>query len=1172
MADTLTKQQLQAVEYRGGELLISAAAGSGKTKVLVERLIRYLTDANGSANIDEFLMITYTKAAASELRGKIASALTQILAEQPENRHLQRQMQRLYMTKISTVHGFCAELLREYAYRLDLPADFRVADEQECSALRARVMEQVLDEAYRSIANDTPFQFLVNTQGLGRKDDSLADIIFQVYDSALCHLDPKRWLAQCLQNAEVGAFADAAQTIWGAYLMDDLFACLDRQIGAMRRCVQIASSTDGWDKPARVLSVTLADLERLRACENWDAIVANRSIDYGRLVFPKKSGDAQDAVRIKAVRTACKNELAKKLAAFADTSAVVLEDLGSTAVATRAIISLTGKFSEAFSRQKARRRILDFGDLEQKTLDLLLGKSRTSRTLAADEIGARFREIMVDEYQDSNAVQDAIFSALTAKRRNLFMVGDVKQSIYQFRLADPDIFLGKYNAYSLVDDKAQTEGKKVLLSSNFRSGAAILSAANDVFSRCMSQSVGGLAYTEAESLREGVPHMPLGEPEVELYAVAVRDDTYAEEAALIARRISQLLDGTHMVRCADGLRPIHAEDIVILLRSPGSVGQEYCAALQQYGIPCNMGADKDLLSTAEVSALRSLLQVVSNPRQDIPLIAALTSPVFAFTSDELAAIRANCRGGCFYEALCADTSPKCTAFCSVLAQLRMEAKLCSPADLIRRIFATTHIDGIFSAMEDGERRVKNLQSFYRLAVRSQSGVRMDLEQFLQRLESAEQSGSLPVDAQGEANAVTIMSIHKSKGLEFPVVFLAGLSRRFNRESAYGQVLCDKVLGLGLSCVDEQNRVRYSAISKRAIALKLIRDGLSEEMRVLYVAMTRARDRLIMTYASDTLESDMTDLCARMDFGDDTLVTGSVSCAGEWVLMEALHRTEADALRNLSECSAASRVSTFPWHVGVYEAPETGSRMQPRHANTRQLDAQTVQTLQDALSFTYPYIAATQTPSKLTATQIKGRQKDREAAENAASGEQHKRTWRKAAFSAAKERGKDYGSAMHAALQYLRFENCTDEKAVADELARLVEQRYLTPEQGELVNCKKLSRFFASELGARIRAGENVLREFKFSILEDASKFQPGLQGERVLLQGVVDCALIEPDGITVVDFKTDHVTDETLPDVAARYSAQVNTYADALARIYGKAIKGSFLYFFALDRFAQVTK
>ena len=429
MAEELTREQRQAVENRGGKLLVSSAAGSGKTKVLVDRLLSYVLDPSDPANIDDFLIITYTKAAASELRGKIAAKLQEKITDNPDNRHLQHQMQRLYLAKISTVHAFCTDLLREHVYQLDIAADFRVADEDECVQMQLKVIERLLEDRYAAAENDQNFCAFIDSQGFGRDDRDVPDILLKVYNSARCHLDPEGWLDWCNTICNVDIGEDASRTVWGKYLMDDLHQYLDLQIDAMQRCLSAATAASNFEKPSAVLSATIDQLSILRSCRTWDDICANLNIDYGRLTFPKSCTDETLIEQIKAVRNACKLGLTAKLRRFSNSSLQILSDTVQSAAATHGLVSLVKDFMDRYEKMKSSHRVLDFGDLEHRTLDLLRGKSRTALTVVASEVEKRFREVMVDEYQDTNAVQDAIFEALTFKRNNCFMVGDVKQSI-----------------------------------------------------------------------------------------------------------------------------------------------------------------------------------------------------------------------------------------------------------------------------------------------------------------------------------------------------------------------------------------------------------------------------------------------------------------------------------------------------------------------------------------------------------------------------------------------------------------------------------------------------------------------------------------------------------------------------------------------------------------------
>jgi ATP-dependent helicase/nuclease subunit A len=493
------------------------------------------------------------------------------------------------------------------------------------------------------------------------------------------------------------------------------------------------------------------------------------------------------------------------------------------------------------------------------------------------------------------------------------------------------------------------------------------------------------------------------------------------------------------------------------------------------------------------------------------------------------------------------------------------------AQLISKIYEITHLDRIYEAMDGGSVRQANLQIFYQMAASFEGRGHRDLAQFLEHLSVMEDAG-LAVSAQeNTSDCVTLMSIHKSKGLEFPVVFLCGLSREFNRESLRAQVLCDQSLGLGLSAADPKNRVRYPTIAKRAIAARISADSISEELRVLYVAMTRPKDRLIMVYSAKTLEDDLKDIALRMNLSPKELLTGSVVCPGEWVLQTAINRTEAGSLHTYSDARPDQTVlSQHPWKITIQTGCPAVASETSIQEEVHTIPAHMIQHLQDALAFRYGHISATQTLAKMTATQIKGRMKDQEAAENAVSEPNYSKIRREVSFDGDVSSATLKGTAVHTVLQYIHFDACGDVSSIQSELQRMIQRDLITPEQAMLVDCEKIARFFASDFGKRLIQGKHILREFKFSILEDGTFVDDLLSGEQILLQGVVDCALVEDDGIVLLDFKTDQVSGDLLQSRVAQYRPQVETYARALARIYELPIKEKYLYFFHLDQFIRL--
>ena len=1173
MAEKLTVQQEAVVKNRGGKLLVSAAAGSGKTKVLVDRLLMYLTDPVKPANLDDFLIITFTKAAASELRGKIAEKLSERIAQDPQNAHLQQQMQRLYLAKISTVHSFCSDILKEFAYKLDINGDFRIAEPDECRRFQDKVLEQVLEQAYSQLHTDQDLQAFMQTQGLARNDALLPGIICQVYESARCHVDPMGWLDWCLDSVCTEDILDASETVWGKYLIADFHRSLAMQIRAMEKALAIAQNTESFEKVVGVLSDDLAQLKDLDRCTTWEEIAKFPAINYQRLIFPRKTPYVSQSETIKFVRNECKGAVSKALELFADDSETVLADLQTAAAASRGLIQLVKAFALEYDRKKRSRHVMDYSDLEHGMLELLLGKHRSGPTAVAKELGRRFREIMVDEYQDTNEVQDTIFSVLSKERNNCFMVGDVKQSIYQFRLADPTIFLEKYNTYSYAEQAGESEPRKIILSKNFRSSDSVIGAVNDVFTRCMSQNVGGLDYGADEMLYAGIEDRPKQhEPEIELYCLQTSAQTYVQEAALVADRIAELLDGTHTVRDKEGFRPITPEDIVILLRSPKSNGGFFIRALQEKGIRCVMEKSADILQTEEVGTLLALLQTIHNPLQDIPLAAVLCSRVFGFTSDDLARLRAPYKKTELYTALRQCQTEKAREFLGLLDDLRQKSRTLTVWELVEYTLAQTGFDSIYGAMADGVQRTANLQAFCAHVSGYCTAGNKDLNSFIEHISNMGDNGLLLESDAKPSGCVSIISIHKSKGLEYPVVVLGCLSREFNDEDAQKPVLCHKELGLGLNCVDTANRVRYPTLAKKAILKRILSDAVSEEMRILYVAMTRAKDRLIMTHAYKFLPGQISKMAAAMDIYEPEYITATANCPGKWVLYTAMHRTEAGELFAMGDKPSATEVSTDPWLIRAIQAaePNASESATQLQEGVEAVDREVMEKMRKHLSFRYPYASATQIPSKQTATQLKGRQKDQEAAENTHSKLTLRNSFRVPSFVQTQTDGVFYGNAIHSAMQHIEFVKCLTLDDVNGEISRLVEEGYITREQGNAVNCSHILRFFQSELGQKIIYAKTVYREFKFSILDDAGVYYTDAGEEKILLQGVVDCILVEDDGIVVLDFKSDALTSASVSDTARKYTMQVTAYARAIAKIFQQKVKRACLYFFRCDEFVDL--
>ncbi len=1160
-----TPAQQQAIQDRDGAVLVSAAAGSGKTKVLVERLLSRVCDAQDPCDIDRFLIITFTKKAAAELRGRIAGALSERLAQEPENRHLQRQLQRVYLAQISTVHAFCGELVREFAYALDVPADFRLAEGGEANMLWQRALQQLLEEKYRTMGDDPAFKALVDSLGAGRDDRRIPALLERVYDGAQCHLYPDQWLTQCLHMLDMGQYSQAEQTPWGAYLCQRLRQTLSDSIAAMKNAVaRMACCPDLAEKYGPVFRENIRCMEALQAEKTWDGIYARRDISFGRLNPVRKCTDPELKELVCGVRKQCAEEIKKQLESIYAPSTEVLADLAQTAQPLQGLFLLAQDMTRQYGQMKLRQHVLEFSDLEHLSVKLLVD-SKGEPTAVARELSQRFVEIMVDEYQDTNEVQDALFTALSRKGQNRFMVGDVKQSIYRFRLADPTIFLEKYMAYPVAGEAKPGQPRKILLSHNFRSGKEILEAANAVFGQCMSVRVGGLDYTSQEALAEGTSHEALPDIPVELHCIALEgeEEKDAAEAEFVARRIGQLLEEKTLVREKDRLRPIEPQDIAILLRSVKPVAQQYIQALCRRGIPCHCDAGGSILDTEEVETLLSLLQVLDNGHQDIPLTGALLSPLFGLPAQALAKARGEHPQGDLYDALWASKDPQIAQMVALLNDLRQAAAQLPLHRLLEEIHARTGLEQIYSAMPGGETRLANLRQFAAEAAAYADGGRRSLHQFLTYIDGIKEQG-LPAAESGSGRAVTILSIHKAKGLEFPVVILAGLSRRFNQEDIRSSVLLHPELGVGCNAYDSDYRCYYPTIAKKAIGAKQQEENLSEELRVLYVAMTRPKDRLIMTYCSKRLAPTVRNLARNLTMLPKQAVAARADCPGYWVLATALGRTEAGALFDLGAKPENTEVSACPWRICLHQAKDGFTQESPPAAEPETAAAPPLD-WEDYLSCVTDHPLGEAVPTKVTATQLKGRSLDEEL-EQPPSPPSAIRLVRPSLLQEDRPLSPaEKGTAMHLAMQYIDFAQTGDLLQISAQLERLVRQEFITAKQAAAIDPVKLLRVFQGPVGQQIRQAEKVVREFKFSLLTDAEVFFPQAAGEKIMLQGVTDCCLFYPQGLTVIDFKTDWVRPGEEMAAAENYRGQLGAYGIALSRIFGRPVKKKLLYFFHTD-------
>lgn len=1203
MGMTWTEEQERIITHREGNLLVSAAAGSGKTAVLVAHVISRVTDRKNPVSLSELLIMTFTEAAAAEMRSRIQAALEERLRQEPENVLLIRELGRIQNADISTIDAFCKRLITEnYALLKGLDPGFRIGDEGELKLLKSDIIEELLEEHY--LKGEECFLRFMDQFTRGKSDEGVEELILRLYDYA----SATPWQEEYLRDLESGGEEEAE-----ALLLASLLPLLEDDALELERALMLCAEEGGPEEYLPMLTEDLEELRRVLSAETLDSLRRGLSeLPFSRL----KLSRAKKREAVKELREAVKKhvqELLKRLILpepekRAEVAAGIRESIG-------VLRSLTEEFLHRFREEKDRRKMLDFSDLEHFALELLYIRTEEGRRVPsplADDYARNLKEILVDEYQDSNEVQEWLLSALSAERfgrPDVFQVGDVKQSIYSFRQARPELFLSKYREESYP---------KIELAKNFRSRAGVLDAVNQVFSRVMREAVGGIDYNERVSLHLGrgeEPASPDGE-DMEASAKKVSDDQTelllcdygtlslpdgeevelgrAEaEARMIAHRIRGLREEGYSYR-----------DIVILLRSLGDSADRMVEVLGNEGIPAYSVSREGYFSAVEVETVLAFLSIIDNPRQSIPLAAVMHSPIFGFTDAELAEISAAygtlerrfpgedaLRNGNTPEQadgteqggeepaveegealLSPALSEKLSHFRRTLRHFRALSRYRSIHELLYCIYEETGYYEYASAMPAGRKRRANLDQLVDSALRFEQTSYRGLFDFIRYIEKLKKYNA----DQGEASVyseqddlVRIISMHKSKGLQFPVVFLAGMGRSFHTRDLNGKLLIDAELGVAADYIDPAEKLRYPSVRRLVIRDRLLRQQLGEELRILYVGMTRAEEKLILAAGLPDAEKRLSRLRDRTEPLTASRIL-SASSMLDWILM-------AEGDRLLSDTgSAPIRLCCFP-------AGELFDRV--REKLTAELDLEEAflrklhererrsedgdpeyEKMAERLSFHYAHEAATRLFPKHTVSEIKkesgaflprgqilpGRAIRLEVEEESL-GERMPlpEAYQKEAS------GAEIGDAYHHALAAYDFERGMEQ------LGELLPAAELA-----LIQEDKLREFLLSPLGQRMReaAGSGRLfREQSFMKEVPYSYLFPGSGiTEKVLLQGVIDAFILEEDGILLLDYKTDRVrTERTLRE---RYAIQLRLYADALTALTGREVKSRLIYSFALGR------
>ncbi|QAT49779.1 helicase-exonuclease AddAB subunit AddA [Caproiciproducens sp. NJN-50] len=1178
MSRNWTQSQKNAIHARGGALLVSAAAGSGKTAVLVQRVIERITDPVSPVDADRMLVVTFTKAAAAEMNGRIAAEIASMLENDPGNVRLQRQQILLSRAKIGTIDSFCSDLVRENFFKLGIAPDFRILDNGEMAVLRSQTVSDTLDEFYAEA--DPSFFNFVEEFSSGRDDGRIAETVNRLYDFVRSHPFPGRWLSQ--KSALYDSAVPAEQTVWGRTILSFAEEAVEYGVSVTQSSLaRISGDEELLTAYSDAFRSDLADLTSLGeavASGDWE-LCARRCADFSFPKFRPVRGRSEDPLK-NSVADARKEikAMAGRLSSFFSCSREEwAEEMSRLAPCVRMLFRVTERFGALLAQRKTERRAADFSDLEHWALKLLVRDAGNGfeRTPDALELSERYEEIMVDEYQDTNEAQDMIFRAISRGETNLFLVGDVKQSIYRFRQAMPQIFLRRRAVLPDYDPVHPAFPSCVVLDRNFRSRSGVTGAVNFVFRQLMSKKAGELDYTKSEELVPGADYPPEAEPSVDLEIIDLSGTEFKKDSDLIRTECLRIADliysmtsGSDSVTDHGRQRPAVYRDFCILLRSANQYAPEYAKELSALGIPAWADTAGGFFAAGEIRTALSLLQAIDNPMQDIPLLAVMMSPIYGFTPDEVSEIRLHTRAGRLYPAVAAaarDGDGKAAGFLGEIKRFRTLAATMPSDRLIRSAYARTGLSNLVQAMPNGELRLANLRLLLSYARKYESSGYNGLSgflRFLERMQRRRADLSAASTISESANVVRVMSVHHSKGLEFPICILAGCSRGFHKERS--DVLLHPELGPGIRLRDPATGARRSTMVREAVALEQERDEMSEELRVLYVAMTRAKEKLILVTTLDDARKTLRSLASRLTGGEriPPYVVRGASSISDWLLLCALRHPEAGILRDMAGVSGTIAVPDEGHWSFFVTRPKEGGPAEETELEIRrpaEPDAVLLARLESDLNFAYSYSGISGMCAKVAASELAA---GKFSARYAASS-------RPAFLGEGGLTPAERGTALHAYLQFADYRGASADPE--RELSRLVEEGFLTSWQAQAVDLGAVGAFFRSGLAKRILASSRMEREFRFSVEIPAGEIRPGLTGgpaeEAVILQGAVDCVFEEPDGLVIVDYKTDRTRDPS--ELWMRYREQLEWYRRALEICTEKEVKQCLLYSFALG--AEIT-
>lgn len=1240
-----TNEQLQAIETRNCNLLVAAAAGSGKTAVLVERIIRIITNEETPVDIDKLLVVTFTSAAASEMRERIAAAISKELEKKPNSKNLQRQLTLLGRANITTMHSFCLDVIKNYFYTIDLDPSFRISDETEASLMKNEIIEELFEEYYEE--ENENFKELIEAYSGSKDDEKLKEMILSLYRFSMSGPWPEKWLIEKAEAFNISTLEELDSSEWVSVLRESLKVELSGFLNMYRKAIDIINDTDGLEP---YLDAFNSDYNYLimayesLGCGLNDIYTALNSISFIKLKTVKKNQvsdeDAQNSV--KSIRDSVKKKIKLLIeSTFEFTPQEALDGIINVYPFMKTLVNITLEFSKRFEEKKREKNILDFNDLEHLCLKILINKDENNNIIpskVAEHFMEFFDEVLVDEYQDSNNVQETIIDLVSRrkfKESNVFMVGDVKQSIYRFRQAKPELFLDKYNRYSLEEG---SKDRKIQLYKNFRSREEVIDAVNYIFKTVMSNTVGEIEYTDEEALNLGANFKEVTDEEsviggeIELHILdksgIVKEeellyeeeeegnkkeeeedlDAITLEAKIVAKRIHELFeskDGKKFKvfdKDINEYRDIKYKDIVILLRATKNWSEIFLDELGSKGIPVYADTGSGYFESIEIRTIMSLLKIIDNPLQDVPMIATLRSPICGFNAEELSDLRLLNKDLYFYEIIKEiheenltvneELKLKCDTFVENLSKWRERAIYTPIDEFIWYLYMDTAFYGYVGAMPNGKLRQANLKILFQRAKQYESTSFKGLFNFINFINKLRKSsgdmGSAKVLGENE-DVVRIMSIHKSKGLEFPVVFASGMGKQFNLMDLTNSVLYHEELGFGPSYVNLETRNSYSTLAKEAIKKKVKLETLSEEMRILYVAFTRAKEKLIITGATSNLEKSIKSWISSASL-DKNIILPSEVLKGksylDWIAMALCKHACGKKLRGVTGATIdlindeKSKWNIKFWTKDLLTVDKSLETVDNFEESEKSNDFKNViinKEIKRRLDYKYKFIEGAMLPSNISVSDLKKKEftygdEIHDTVEVFKEKEVLKPKFLK------EEKGlssAERGTVIHYVMQRLNYDRVNSINEIKLQIEEMVLDNSLTEREASSIWYKKIYNFFNSKLGKRLlkayKEDRLIKRELPFftelsSVEYDLELNKDIYSDEKIRLQGIIDCFFEEEDGIVLLDYKTDYVEEGKIDVIVEKYKTQLNYYKNALEKITEKKVKESYLYLFSIDK------